>query len=293
MALLAQVLQQVINGLVLGSTYALIALGLTMLYGILGLVNWAHGEIYMLGAFAGFYFVAVKGLPFYLGLIVATLAMAAAGVFLERLVFRPLQDKPHMNMIIGTLGLSTFLLNGAIVVWGSDPKKFPEVYSRIISLGGVSITVQRALVVVVTAIVIAALAVVIRKARIGKAMRACSEDMEVAALMGVEVRTVAMITSAVSAALAAIAGTLVGPIFLVYPQMSIQAVSKAFAVVIMGGLGNVEGAIVGGFLLGLAESLTAGFLSSFYKEIVSFVILILVLVFRPSGLFGRHAVEKV
>lgn len=291
--LLDQFIQQVVNGLVLGSIYALIALGLTMLYGILGLVNWAHGEIYMLGAFAGYYFIAVQGVPFYLGLLLATLTMAAVGVMLERLVFRPLQDKPHMNMIIGTLGLSTFLLNGAIVVWSSDPKKFPVVYSQVISLGRVSITLQRALVFLVTAVVITALAVMIRKTRIGQAMRACSQDMEVAALMGVEVRTVAMITSAISAALAAIAGTLVGPIFLVYPQMSIQAVSKAFAVVIMGGLGNVEGAILGGFVLGLAESLTAGFLSSFFKEIVSFLILILVLIFRPSGLFGRYTVEKV
>lgn len=291
--LVDQFIQQVVNGLVLGSIYALIALGLTMLYGILGLVNWAHGEIYMLGAFAGYYFIAAQQLPFYLGLLLATLTMAAVGVLLERLVFTPLQDKPHMNMIIGTLGLSTFLLNGAIVVWSSDPKKFPVVYSQVISLGRVSITLQRALVFLVTAVVITALAIMIRKTRIGQAMRACAQDMEVAALMGVEVRTVAMITSAISAALAAIAGTLVGPIFLVYPQMSIQAVSKAFAVVIMGGLGNVEGAILGGFVLGLAESLTAGFLSSFFKEIVSFLILILVLIFRPSGLFGRYTVEKV
>jgi len=289
-----ELLQQVVNGLVLGSTYTLIALGLTLIYGILGIVNWAHGELYMLGAFLGLFLVVHLQLPFVLGLICAMLIMAVFGVVVERLVFRPLRGVPEMNMIIGTLGISIFLMNGAIVLFSPNPLRFPTEFSETyLSILGISITMQRLLVVVVSIVLIAGLSYVIKYTTIGKAMRACEQNPVAARLMGIDINRIGAITCAVGAALAAAAGTLVGPIFLVAPQMGLAVLSKAFAVVILGGMGNVPGAIVAAFLLGLAESITAGFISSDYKDIMAFLLLICVLVLRPQGLFSKNYIEKV
>ncbi len=287
-------IQQVMNGLVLGSVYALIALGLTMIYGVLGLINWAHGEFYMVGAFVGYILAVRMGLPYFVALVGAMLIMAVFGIVVERVVFLPLRGRPNMNVIIGTLGLSVFLLDGANLTMGPDPVRFPSIYTdQFIRVLGISFTVQRLLVVIVTLVLIAVLRLFIRNHKLGKAMRACSQDLQAASLMGIEINHVAMITAAIAASLAAAAGTLIGPIFLVNPQMSIAAVGKAFAVTILGGLGNVEGAVVAGFTLGLAESLTVAYISSYLKEIVAFAILITTLVFKPEGIFGKHSVEKV
>lgn len=289
-----ELLQQIVNGLVLGSTYTLIALGLTLIYGILGIVNWAHGELYMLGAFVGLFLVVNLKLPFIIGLIGAMLIMAVFGVVLERVVFRPLRGAPEMNVIIGTLGISIFLMNAAIVVFSPNPVRFPTEYSdSYLSLLGVSITTQRLMVFVISIVLIIGLSYLIKYTTIGKAMRACEQNVDAAKLMGINVNQVGVIACAIGAALAAAAGTLVGPIFLVAPQMGLAIISKAFAVVILGGMGNVEGAIGAAFLLGLAESLTAGFISSDYKDIVAFFILISVLVVKPQGLFSKNYIEKV
>lgn len=289
-----EIIQQVANGLVLGSTYALIALGLTVIYGILGIVNWAHGELYMLGAFAGLFLVVNLHLPFLAGLVGAMAIMAVFGVVMERLVFRPLRHADEMNVIIGTLGISTFLMNAAMVVFSPNPMRFPTEYSeQYFSFLGISITVQRLLVFVTTLILIALLNYVIQYTTIGKAMRACEQNPTAARLMGINLNRVSVITCAIGAALAAAAGTLVGPIFLVSPQMGLMTIGKVFAVVILGGMGNVQGAIWAAFILGLAESITAGFFSSYYKDIVTFVILIAVLIVKPQGLFGKNQVEKV
>lgn len=292
--MLQEVIQQVVNGLVLGSTYALIALGLTIIYGILGIVNWAHGEFYMLGAFAGLYLVAGLHLPFVVGLIGAMLIMAVFGIVVERLVFRPLRNAPEMNMIIGTVGISIFLMNGAVVAFSPNPVRFPTEFSNAyLSFFGISITVQRLLVFCITLLLIAGFSYVIKKTMIGKTMRACEQNSDAARLMGININRVAMSTCAIGAALAAAAGTLVGPIFLVSPQMGLMTIGKVFAVVILGGMGNVEGAVGAAFILGLAESLTAGFISSNYKDVVTFGILIAVLILKPQGLFGENSVEKV
>jgi branched-chain amino acid transport system permease protein len=292
--MLQELVQQIVNGLVLGSTYTLIALGLTMIYGILGIVNWAHGELYMLGAFVGLYLVVTLKLPFFIGLIGAMAIMALFGMALERLVFRPLRSAPEMNMIIGTLGISIFLMNASIVLFSPNPVRFPTEYSsQYLSFLGISITVQRLLVFVVAIVLIASLNYLIKNTSIGKAMRACEQNPDAARLMGISIDRISLITCAIGAALAAAAGTLVGPIFLVSPSMGLAAISKIFAVVILGGMGNVEGAIWASFILGLAESLTAGFLSSYYKDIVTFLILITVLVIKPQGIFGNNTIEKV
>lgn len=286
--------QQIANGLVLGSTYALIALGLTVIYGILGIVNWAHGELYMLGAFVGLLLVTNLHWPFLAALVGAMAVMAVFGIIMEHLVFRPLRQADEMNVIIGTLGISIFLMNAAMVVFSPNPVRFPTEYSeQYIAVLGISVTLQRLLVFVVTIALIAMFTYIIKYTAIGKAMRACEQNPAAARLMGIDSNRVAVVTCALGAALAAAAGTLVGPIFLVSPQMGLMVIAKVFAVVIMGGMGNVPGAIGAAFILGLAESLTAGFFSSYYKDIVAFLILILVLIVRPQGLFGSNQVEKV
>lgn len=289
-----EIIQQVVNGLVLGSTYALIALGLTMIYGILGIVNWAHSELYMLGAFVGLFFVVQLQLPFLVGLIFAMIVMAGFGMAMDFLVFRPLRSAPDMNMIIGTLGISIFLVQAAVILFSPNPVRFPTEFSNAyLSFMGISITLQRLLVFCVTIVLIALLNYMIKFTTIGKAMRACEQNKDAARLMGIDINRISLFTCAVGAALAAAAGTLVGPIFLVSPQMGLASISKVFAVVILGGLGNVAGAIWAAFILGLAESLTAGFISSYYKDVVTFCILITVLIIKPAGLFGRSQIEKV
>ncbi len=289
-----EIIQQIANGLVLGSTYALIALGMTVIYGILGIVNWAHGEFYMLGAFVGLFLVVNLHLPFIVGLLGSMAIMAVFGVVMERLVFRPLRHANEMNAIIGTLGISIFLMNAAVVVFSPNPLRFPTEYSdQYFSFLGISITVQRLLVFLTTVALIALLSYIIKYTAIGKAMRACEQNSTAARLMGIDINRVSIITCAIGAALAAAAGTLVGPIFLVSPQMGLMAIAKVFAVVILGGMGNVQGAIWAAFILGLAESITAGFISSYYKDIVTFIILISVLIVKPQGLFGKNQVEKV
>lgn len=289
-----EVVQQLINGLVLGSTYALIGLGLTVIYGILGIVNWAHGELYMLGAFAGFFLAIKLHLPFLLALVGSMVVMAAFGMVMERLVFRPLRSAHEMNMIIGTLGISIFLMNGAVALFSPNPLRFPTRFSSsYLSFLGISITVQRLLVFVVTVILVVVFSYLIKATTLGKAMRACQQNLNAARLMGIDIDNVFRMTCAIGAALAAAAGVLVGPIFFVSPTMGLAVIAKVFAVVILGGMGNVAGATFAGFLLGLTESFTAGFISSDYKDVVTFLILIAVLIYKPEGLFGRYQIEKV
>lgn len=286
--------QQLMNGFILGCIYTSIALGLTMIYGILGIINWAHGELYMIGAFVGLYMVMHLQLPFFLALLVSMIVMAVFGMLLDKAVFSPLRFKPQNNIIIGTLGASIFLQNLAIVIWGPDPQRFSSIYNNInINIMGISVTMSRMIVVIVTVVLIIVLSVFIRRTKTGKAMRACEQNLNSASLMGIDIKFISLVTTGIGSALAAAAGALTGPIFLVYPTMGILTVSKAFAVVILGGLGNVEGAIIGGFILGIAESLTAGFLSSYYKDIVAFIILITVLIVKPEGIFSKYTIEKV
>lgn len=293
-------LQQLINGLVLGSIYTAIALGLTMIYGILGIINWAHGELYMLGAFATLYLVNILGSgdgaagSYFLALLVGIVIMAIFGVLLDKLVFSPLRGKSDNTIILGTLGISFFLQNLAIILFSPNPQGIPSVLNQQnLTILGASVTWSRAIVVIVTVVLIIILNWFISKTKTGKAMRATSQDMNAARLMGIDIKFISIITTIIGAALAGVAGGLAGPIFLVQPTMGILMVTKAFAVVILGGLGNIGGAILGGFILGIAEALTAGYISSALKDIVAFVIMILVLIVKPEGVFSKYSVEKV
>lgn len=290
MILTTELAQQALNGLVMGGVYALIALGLTLIFGILDQVNFAHGELYMIGAYATLYFSEFLGGNYTLALIFAMIAVAFLGLLYEWLLFGPLRGMGHLPAIIASLGASLFLWNLALLIFGSTPRQMRTGLSEItLSFLGISLTVQRLLVLLITLGLIIGLYLMIMKTRMGKAMRATAQDPEVAALLGININRIAEVTFIIGGALAAAAGALIGPIFLIYPAMGLAACLKAFVVVILGGLGNVVGAVIAGFALGVIESLGAGFISSAYKDVFAFLVLILVLWARPEGILGKTA----
>jgi branched-chain amino acid transport system permease protein len=283
-------LQQIVNGATIGAVYALIAVGLTLVFGILDVINFAHGEFYMLGAFLTYSLTASLGVDYFLALALTIVGGALAGLIAERLTVRPLQGRHMFTVVLSTLGLSIFLQNGALLTWGPDPREIELAWGgRPIVIGGVVITMLRVAVIVTSALLIAALTWFIRRTIWGMAMRAVAKNRDAAALMGVPVRRVFALTFAVGTAMAGVAGGLLGAMFTIEPTMGEWAVVKAFCVVIMGGMGNVPGAVLGGLILGVAENLGAGFLpgGSSYKDGIGYAILIAVLLLRPQGLFGR------
>ena len=287
-------LQQLLNGVVLGSIYTLIALGLTMIFGILDITNFAHGESFMLGAFMSFFCFKVFGLSFFPSMIISMAIVAILGVIFERVAFRPLRGSSPVNVMVGSLGLSIFVQNSALLLWGADPQRIDTPYLDMrIDLWGLQITGQRLLVIIVAIILIVILTLTIKKTRLGKAMRACAQDIEAAGWVGVDINRIAIGTFLIGSALAAAAGALIGPIFLIWPTMGLAPVLKSFVVVILGGMGNVPGAILGGYVIGITESIAVGFISPAYKDVIAFIILILVLIIKPSGIFGRYIPEKV
>jgi branched-chain amino acid transport system permease protein len=288
----AVLLQQVVNGVTIGVVYALIAVGLTLVFGILDVINFAHGEFYMLGAFLTYSLVIGLGLDYFVALAVALAGAAVAGLLAERLTVRPLQGRHMFTVVLSTLGLSIFLQNGALLLWGPDPREIDLGWGgRPLVVSGLVITRLRLAVLATGVALIAALTWFIRRTRWGMAMRAVARNRDAAALMGIPVPRVYAFTVAVGTGLAGVAGGLLGAMFTIEPSMGEWAVVKAFCVVIMGGMGNVPGAILGGVILGVAENVGAGFLpgGSSYKDGIGYAILILVLLGRPHGLFGRRA----
>ncbi|MFH1734258.1 MAG: branched-chain amino acid ABC transporter permease [bacterium] len=280
--------QQLMNGLVAGSIYALTALGLTMMLGIMDIINFAHGEFYMLGAFFTYLFCVSLGIPYLGAMVFAFLAVGIIGIVIEKLSFKPIRKTPLLNTLLVSLGLSVFLQNLSLLIWGPDPRKIPSPFAdEVIEFGGISITEQRLLVIVVTVILLIVFYYFIQKTTMGKCMRATAQEPEGAALIGIDIDRVFLVTFGAGCALAGAAGSLVGGVFFVTPTMGIAPVLKAFIVVIVGGMGSIPGAIAGGFFLGVTEVLVAGFVSSAYMDAMAFGILILVMLFKPSGLFGK------
>jgi branched-chain amino acid transport system permease protein len=281
-------LQHLVNGLVLGGTYALLGIGLTLIFGLMNLVNFAHGEFYTLGAYVTFAALALGGLNFFTAVGAAIVLGAAVGALCERVLLRPLRGESIDTTMLVMIGLWIALQNGELLAWGGVARSIPHPFPTApLVLGPVGIAPLRLFVVVAAAALIVASWLLIQRTRLGRAMRATFQDRETAALMGVRIGRIHTITFAFGSALAAAAGALLGPIFLAYPSMGDLASLKAFSVVILGGLGNLAGATLGGLLLGIAEELGAGYVSSGYRDAVGFVIIILVLLFRPSGLFAR------
>ncbi len=276
------------NGLVLGGTYALLGIGLTLIFGLMNVVNFAHGEFYTLGAYAAFAAVALSGLPFVPALVVAIAAGVALGGLTERVLLRPLRGQSIDTVMLVMIGLWIAMQNAELLVWGGVAKSIPHPFPTApLTLGPVSIAPLRVFVLAAALALILGAHLVVHRTRLGRAMRATFQDPDTAALMGVRIGRIHTATFALGSGLAAAAGALLGPIFLAYPAMGDLAALKAFSVVILGGLGNVAGATLGGVLLGVAEELGAGYVSSGYRDAVGFVIIILVLLLRPSGLLAR------
>jgi branched-chain amino acid transport system permease protein len=277
-----------VNGLVLGGTYALLGIGLTLIFGLMHVVNFAHGELYTLGAYATFAALALAGSGFFTAVAAALVIGAAAGALVERVLLRPLRDESIDTTMLVMIGLWIALQNAELLGWGGVARSIPHPFPTApLVVGPVGIAPLRVFVVLTALGLIGLSWLLIHKTRLGTAMRATFQDRETAALMGVRIGRIHTATFAFGSALAAAAGALLGPVFLAYPSMGDLASLKAFSVVILGGLGNLAGATLGGFVLGIAEELGAGYVSSGYRDAVGFVIIILVLLFRPSGLFAR------
>lgn len=296
-------LQQIINGLVLGSMYALIALGYTMVYGILRLINFAHGDIYMLGAFVGLYvsrWLRAGSDPSpgkaLLVLLISMLVCAVIGMLIERLAYKPVRRSPRLAALITAIGVSLLLENGGVLVFGADPKFFPQLIpSRNIPIApGVTLSNQQLIVLVVSLVLMVLLRVLVLHTRVGKAMQAVSHNHTAAALMGISVNRIVTFTFMIGSALAAAAGVLVAlqsP--KIEPYMGIMPGLKAFVAAVLGGIGNIPGAMVGGLVMGVAEVLVTGYLSPTYRDAIAFVLLIVILLVRPAGIFGKAVSEKV
>lgn len=303
--------QQIFNGLVLGSVYALIALGYTMVYGILGLINFAHGEVLMIGAMVGLSVVlfvqgAAPDIPKVFLLLAALLAAIptcmALSVFIERVAYRPLRNAPRLAPLITAIGVSILLQTIAMIIWKPNPRVFPDLLPTTpIELGGVFIAPKQLLILVVAAAMMTGLVLLVNRTKLGRAMRATAENPRIAGLMGVNANRVIAATFMIGASLAAVAGVLVGMNYNKADfMMGFLPGLKAFTAAVLGGIGNLQGAMVGGLLLGIIESLgagyigdlTGGFLGSHYQDIFAFAVLILVLVFRPSGIMGERVADR-
>jgi branched-chain amino acid transport system permease protein len=277
-----------VNGLVLGGTYALLGIGLTLIFGLMNLVNFAHGELYTLGAYTTFAALVLGGANFFLAVAAAIVVGAAAGALIERVLLAPLRDESIDTTMLVMIGLWIALQNAELLGWGGVAQSIPHPFPTApLVLGPVSIAPLRVFVVLTALALIALSWLLIQKTRLGTAMRATFQDRETAALMGVRIGRIHTATFAFGSALAAAAGALLGSTFIVNPSMGDLASLKAFSVVILGGLGNLAGATLGGLILGVAEELGAGYVSSGYRDAAGFVIIILVLLLRPSGLFAR------
>ncbi|MBI1848521.1 MAG: branched-chain amino acid ABC transporter permease [Candidatus Rokubacteria bacterium] len=269
--------------------YAMVATGLALMFGVVRLINFAHGEFFMLGAYAFWFGFEVLVLPYALAALLAAGAMAVFGVVYQRAVIRVILDRSWHVQLIATLATSIVLTNLAIIVFGTQAKEVPtRLSATILQLGTLRIAAHRLLVLGAALVVFVALHWFVRRTRMGKAMRAMSQNREACAVVGVDVQRVARATFALSALLAGGAAALVTPLFNIYPDMGALLTVKAFAAVVVGGFGYVPGAIAASFVIGVAESLAAGYVSYVYKDAIAFVIMIAVLLWRPQGLFGRH-----
>lgn len=305
---LPQFTQQLVNGLTLGAIYALIAIGYTMVYGIIGMINFAHGEIYMIGAYVGLVTLTAIGaqagypLPLVLGaaLLVSVLVTGVYGFAVERVAYRPLRGGPRLVPLISAIGMSIFLQNYVQIGQGARDVSVPVLISGAIEfqMGGGDFTVtvpySRLLIVGVTLVLMIALTLFIGHSRMGRACRACAEDMRMANLLGIDTNKVISFTFVLGAMLAAVGGVLIGlTIGKLNPFIGFIAGIKAFTAAVLGGIGSIPGAMLGGVLLGLAETFASGYMPAEYKDVVAFSLLVLVLLFRPTGLLGKPDVEKV
>jgi branched-chain amino acid transport system permease protein len=300
-------IQQLLNGLTVGSTYALIAIGYTMVYGIIGMINFAHGEVYMIGSYIAFMALAalalmgIEYLPvMILGAFVLSMIVTSAfGYSIERVAYRPLRGGNRLIPLISAIGMSIFLQNLVRLAQGSRDIAMPSMVTGGLAIGPAdsfhaTLSYMQIIIFVVTLITMTLLTLFITRSRMGRACRACAEDLKMTNLLGINTNGVIALTFVIGAALAAVAGVLLGMYYgVINPYIGFMAGLKAFTAAVLGGIGSIPGAVLGGLLLGVTEAITAGYFSSEYKDVVAFSLLILILLFRPSGILGRPEVEKV
>jgi branched-chain amino acid transport system permease protein len=283
-------LQYLANGVVIGSAYVLVAVGLTLIFGILGVVNFAHGEFYMIGGYVGVIAVNQLQLPVAAAVALVLLAAVVVGVAAEAILHKPMKNRDATSSIISSFGLAVVLQNAALIVMGPQPQRLTTPFDTLsVTMGPVFLPLPRALIPVVMVVVIAVLHVVLRYTWTGRSLRAMAQNGTIARLCGVRVERVAVVTFVVGAALAGLAGMLMSSVYFVHPVVGNMITLKAFTVVVLGGMGSVSGAAASGLLLGVVESLTSAYVANSMRDIVGFVLVILVLLFRPQGLFGRSA----
>jgi len=287
--------QQLVNGISLGSIYALIALGYTMVYGIIKLINFAHGEVFMVGSFIGFYSIVGFGLDFFTALILAMALCAIFGVLIERIAYRRLRSATRIAALITAIGVSFLIQYTFIRIRGAGPEAYPEVFTnRTFELFGAQISMKSVLILSVSIALMVILQFIVHRTKIGKAMRAVSQDTETARLMGINVDNTISATFAIGSSLAGAAGVIFGLYYTkIDPLMGVIPGIKAFIAAVLGGIGIIPGAMVGGLLLGVVETAVSASGYSLWRDAAAFVILILILIFRPNGLFGKNAREKV
>ena len=305
--LLPQLVQQLFNGLSLGAIYALIAIGYTMVYGIIGMINFAHGEIYMIGAYTGLVTLAAlgpqHGLPVYLVialmLVVAVFITGVYGFAVEQVAYKPLRSSPRLVALISAIGMSIFLQNWVALGQGARDMAVPSLLPGALRFGDESgfeifVPYTRVLIIAVTVVLMVALTLYIKHSRMGRASRACAQDMHMAGLLGIDVNRVISFTFILGAVPAAVGGVLIAlAVGKLNPFIGFIVGVKAFTAAVLGGIGSIPGAMLGGVLLGVAETFAAAYISSEYKDIVAFGLLVLILLFRPTGLLGKPEVEKV
>ncbi len=280
-------LQQIFNGLAIGSVYTLVALGLTVVFGILGIAHFAHGSLAMFGGYLTFVFCNSMGISFFASIAMAMPVGAVIGMLIERLAYRPVRDAPHINAFIIALGLTMMLEGGNLLLFGADQVIIQTPYQQVFDFGGIFVAQLRMVVIVTAVVLVTVVMLLLLKTKTGKSVRAVAQNRHAAVLMGVIVNFVSSVVFAMSSALGVAAGALIGALLALAPGVGESFAVKGFAVLILGGLGSLPGAILGGLVLGVSESLAAGFLSSAYKDVISFLIMILVLLVMPQGLMGK------
>ncbi len=286
--MMTEILQQALNGLAIGAVYTLIALGLTVVFGILGIAHFAHGSVAMFGGYLTFVCSERWGLPFFAAMGLAMLAGAVMGLLIERLAYRPVRDAPHINAFIIALGLTMMIEGMNLLMFGADQVVIQTPYRGVFNVGGIAIAQLRVLVILTACVLIGIIALLISRTKTGKSIRAVAQNRQAAVLMGVNVNMVSLVVFAISSALGVSAGALIGALLAIAPGVGEGLAVKGFAVLILGGLGSIPGAIVGGIILGVSEAMAAGFISSAYKDVIAFLVMIVVLLFRPEGLLGKR-----
>jgi len=288
-------IQQLINGLSLGSIYALIALGYTMVYGIISLINFAHGDIYMLGAYIGYMVITYGHLGFFPALIITMIACAIIGVVIERVAYKPLRNATRIAALITAIGVSFLLEYLTMNIMGPNVRTYPEVLAnQVFMIGDIRITLQQICIFATTISLMLILQFIVKKTKIGRSMRAVSSDLDAARLMGINVNATISYTFAIGSALAGAAGILVGIYYnSINPLMGITPGLKAFIAAVFGGIGIIPGAMFGGFTIGIIETMVSGYGSSLYKDAVVYAILIIILIVKPTGLLGKKTRTKV